>query len=208
MINLVDVPLVTVTIPEPAVERLSSRERSRGTKPRRGWWRHVVRVGPEQRGGYALIGDPPFLPPGERLLPVGSVLVESHYDGDARIVVVAYDGALISRRDPSNGRRAWLDLKQHTVTFCGQVLDAMTLGRDQRALLEQAVERLRTYAQDPENADDGPGYLAKAVERLAGLPAPDPHREDAITLLAHERDQAIEQIRGLMAKYGINRLDL
>lgn len=119
--------LVTVTIPSVSVQKLSSKDRSRGVKPAKGWVRHVVSTDPTQRGGYALIAGPSgaFAPTGEMQLPVGSVVVDAHYDHTARILKVAYDGTLIVLTTPEG--EVWRPLRERTASFCAAVDAALAM---------------------------------------------------------------------------------
>ena len=205
---------VTVTIPAAQVEHLSSRARSRGEKPRRGWLRHVTSVDPRQRGGYALIGPEPFLQAGERILPLGAVVAECHWDGDVSLGRVGPDGAIVWLRDITTGSRWWLDLKSHTVSTCqmaelllGEPLrDTLTRGvRALTALVERTSADLAAADQDwlvrakREELDQAEALLEGAAARLASLPADPP---------ADPRASAIAEVRALMARYGVTVADL
>lgn len=161
--------LVTVKIPTPAVEQLSSRERRRGDKARRGWVRHVTSVDRSKRGGFALIGDQPFLSPGEMLLPVGAVIVEAHWDGDACVRVVNEDGELNSLRDPESGEPVWFDTKTKTQSLCDLVERGLSI--TQRELAQQQFDGLRKVCAQEGATDNQRKWLEKARQTLARFEA-------------------------------------
>lgn len=195
---------ITVKVPEPRVESLSSRARARGQKPRRGWVRLVTRVDRAKLGGYALVGDEPFLRAGERMLPVGGVVVQADYDGTARVTVVAYDGSLLAVDAMEDGEVKWWSLSSELMTLCDVVERAMTLS--QRALCASAVARWTKLV-----AGSGPNEVAEyqvrldeARTRLAGLPADaaEPAQAAAPVLSAYSTDELLAELTRRGARIG------
>jgi len=132
--------LITVNIPAANTEK----SRGRGAK---GWWRHVVRCDRTQKGGYAFVGETPFLDEGERLLAPGSVLMEADHDHTARLHVVALDGRTVRIRDTS-GDHSWTDYRTRTQTLCDQIEALLTTPLGDT--LRTAVERLEVAVRAQE----------------------------------------------------------
>lgn len=217
--------LVTVKIPVPKVEKLSSRERTHGKQARKGWLKNVTSIDRSQRGGFALVG--PWLHEGEAQLPVGAVVVESHYDGDCRVSVVAFDGALVSMRNiEADGAQFWLDSKTHTQSLCDLVSKAQSISM--LDLLGQAVEGLRKRVASADAIDAEREGLTTAEARLntysrTWVDAPAWTTTDELVTMARARMQAeqaqsdparvvdpegVARVRALMAQYGLTVDDL
>lgn len=168
--------LVTVTIPAPRVEKLSSRAKQRGDKPGRGWVRHVTRCDRSQKGGFAFIGPEPFLSAGERQLPVGAVVMIADYDDTAYLAVVAYDGSLVDVYDIEDPKKLWINYKTHMVTLCNRV--EQLIGMSQFEILAEAVrhsealvaEREAKFAKTRETYAREQAAVTEA--RAAGTPVP------------------------------------
>lgn len=199
--------MVTVKIPNPYVEKLSSRAKARGEQPARGWSRCVGGTDRTQRGGYAFLsaeGTPTFLSPGEMVLPPGAVVLIVHYDDDAKVCFVAPDGTLLAMRDPATGAVRWVHSKKQTVTLC-DIVDA-ALSMSMSALLRQSVEGLRLRCAAVDATDEERQYFVEAEARLKSFTAT--ASETAPSPAALDRSMALIEIQRLMALHGIRAANL